>query len=238
MRFKCLAVALSLLTSPCLGQDGSVEGDFNSNTGNNGSNVESNNESFSTSNTYNGAGSAPGSQPPPTASAPTVMGAGGTDSCLMPKTSGVQVSLFGFATGNMEQDPECNRRKDARLMGQPQPHGLGLQISGLSVMCASPSVFKAMAMSSTPCPIYDITTGRILTGRPAYETMRRNPLIYVVGYSNDLAFWNVFLRMDIKELPDVEINKSNNGPSLSDRFRAKSATDAGSTGAASSRVDN
>ena len=238
MRVRCVAVSLSLLMSPCSAQEGSVEGDFNSNTGNANSNVESNNESFSTSNTYNGAGSAPGSQPPPTASAPTVMGAGGTDSCLMPKTSGVQVSLFGFATGNMEQDPECNRRKDARLMGQPQPHGLGLQISGLSVMCASPVVFKAMAMSSTPCPIYDITTGRILTGRPAYETMRRNPLIYVVGYNNDLAFWNVFLRMDIKELPDVEINKSNNGPSLSDRFRAKSATDAGSTGAASSRVDN
>jgi len=238
MRVRCVAVLLSLLMSPCSAQEGSVEGDFNSNTGNANSNVESNNESFSTSNTYNGAGSAPGSQPPPTASAPTVMGAGGTDSCLMPKTSGVQVSLFGFATGNMEQDPECNRRKDARLMGQPQPHGLGLQISGLSVMCASPVVFKAMAMSSTPCPIYDITTGRILTGRPAYETMRRNPLIYVVGYNNDLAFWNVFLRMDIKELPDVEINKSNNGPSLSDRFRAKSATDAGSTGAASSRVDN
>ena len=238
MRFKCLAVALSLLTSPCLGQDGSVEGDFNSNTGNNGSNVESNNESFSTSNTYNGAGSSPHSMPATTASAPTVIGAGGTDSCLMPKTSGVQVSLFGFATGNMEQDPECNRRKDARLMGQPQPHGLGLQISGLSVMCASPVVFKAMAMSSTPCPIYDIKTGRILTGRPAYEAMRKNPTIYVTGYDNDLAFWNAFLRMDLKELPDVEVNQSNAGPSLSSRFRAKGATDTGSTGTARSSVDN
>ena len=59
MQFKCLAVLLSLLTSPCSGQDGSVEGDFNSNTGNNGSNVESNNVNETFQNTYNGAGSSP-----------------------------------------------------------------------------------------------------------------------------------------------------------------------------------
>ena len=238
MQFKCLAVLLSLLTSPCSGQDGSVEGDFNSNTGNNGSNVESNNVNETFQNTYNGAGSSPNSMPATTASAPTVMGAGGTDSCLMPRTSGIQVSLFGLAQGSMEQDPECNRRKDARLMGQPQPHGLGLQISGLSIMCAAPIVFKAMAMSSTPCPIYDIKTGRILTGRPAYEAMRKNPDIYVTGYNNDLAFWNAFLRMDLKELPNVQVNQNNNGPSLSDRFRAKGATDTRSAGSPRSSVNN
>ena len=220
MRVRYAAISLILLGSVGLAQDGTVDGDFNSNSGNANSNVESNNESFSTSNTYNGAGSSPGSQPPPTASAPTMMGAGGSDSCLMPRTTGIQVSLFGIATGNMEQDKSCNRRKDARLMGQPQPHGLGLQISGLSIMCAAPHVFKAMALSSTPCPIYNISTGRILTGRSAYEAMRRQPEIYVVGYIQDVPFWDAFLRMDLKELPNVKATgKRNNRRSLSDRFR-------------------
>lgn len=237
MRVRCVAVSLILLMSPCSAQDGSVEGDFNSNTGNANSNVESNNESFSTSNTYNGAGSAPGSQPPPTASAPTVMGAGGTDSCLMPRSSGVQVSLFGFAKGDMVQDSECNRRKDARLMGQPQPHGLGLQISGLSVMCAAPHVFKAMAMSSTPCPIFSVIESRILTGRSAYQAMRSDPLTYVVGYLQDTAFWDKFLRMDLEELPDVETTNTNRA-TLSERFRSTRSTDARSARPSGSGDDN
>ena len=224
MRIKCVAISLILLVSPCYAQDGSVEGDFNSNTGNNDSIVESQNTNETYQNTYNGPGSSPGSQPPPTAAAPTVMGGGGTDSCLMPKTSGIQVSLFGIAQGNMEQDPECNRRKDARLMGQPQPHGLGLQISGLSVMCAAPHVFKAMAMSSTPCPIYSVSEARILTGRDAYQAMRSDPVTYVNGYLSDKVFWDKFLRMDLKELPDVE-NANNNKPTLSERFRRTRSTD-------------
>ena len=224
MRIRCVAISLILLVSPCYAQDGSVEGDFNSNTGNNDSIVESQNTNETYQNTYNGPGSSPGSQPPPTAAAPTVMGAGGQDSCLMPRTSGIQVSLFGIAQGDMEQDPECNRRKDARLMGQPQPHGLGLQISGLSVMCAAPHVFKAMAMSSTPCPIYSVTEARILTGRDAYQAMRLNPDIYVVGYAEDQNFWDAFLRMDLKELPNVK-SATNNRPTLSERFRRTSSTD-------------
>ena len=236
MRTRCAAISLILLGSVCFAQEGSVEGDFNSNTGNNNSSVESNNTNETYQNTYNGPGSSPGSQPPPTAAAPTVMGAGGQDSCLMPKSSGIQVSLFGFAQGNMEQDPECNRRKDARLMGQPQPHGLGLQISGLSVMCAAPHVFKAMAMSSTPCPIYSVTDARILTGRDAYQAMRSNPNIYVVGYAQDTDFWDAFLRMDLKELPNVQ-TADNNRPTLSERFRRTRSTDNGS-GRPSRRSNN
>jgi len=224
MQTRCAAISLILLGSVCYAQEGSVEGDFNSNTGNNGSIVESQNTNETYQNTYNGPGSSPGSQPPPTAAAPTVMGAGGQDSCLMPRTSGIQVSLFGIAQGDMEQDPECNRRKDARLMGQPQPHGLGLQISGLSVMCAAPHVFKAMAMSSTPCPIYSVSEARILTGRDAYQAMRLNPDIYVVGYAEDQNFWDAFLRMDLKELPNVK-SATNNRPTLSERFRRTRSTD-------------
>ena len=66
----------------------------------------------------------------------------------------------------MEQDKECNRRKDARLLGAPQAvGGLGLQVSGISIMCGNPQVFRAMALANTPCPIMDVNTGRLLIGK-------------------------------------------------------------------------
>lgn len=118
----------------------------------------------------------------------------------------------------MEQDKECNRRKDARLLGTPQDTGgLGLQVSGISLMCDNPEIFKAMALASTPCPIYSIETGKLLVGRDGYLAMRDNPHIFVVGYESDRAFWDAFLRMG-EELPDV-IPQENSGPSLSERFR-------------------
>ena len=137
------------LPSTALGQD--VTGDLNTNISD--ATVDSNNNSVSESNTYNGAGSSPGSQPPPSAISPTIIGGGGQDSCLIPKTGGIQVSLFGFSFGGMSQDEECNRRKDARLLGTPQQiGGMGLQVSGISVMCGNAEIFRAMALANTPCP--------------------------------------------------------------------------------------
>lgn len=193
-----------------------VTGDLNTNSGNTNSTIGSNNNDSTTN--YNGAGSAPFSTPVPTAAAPTVMGGGGNDSCLIPYQQAFQVSIFGRAEGKMEQDPECNRRKDARLLGTPQEAGgLGLQVSGISVMCDSPSIFKAMALASTPCPIYSLATGKLLVGREGYLAMRDEPHTYVVGYAQDRAFWDAFLLMD-EELPDV-LPQENSGPTLSERFR-------------------
>jgi hypothetical protein len=193
-----------------------VTGDLNTNSGNNDSVIGSNNNDSTTN--YNGAGSAPFSTPVPTAAAPTVMGGGGNDSCLIPTQSAFQISVFGRAEGSMEQDPECNRRKDARLLGTPQEAGgLGLQVSGISVMCDNPEIYKAMALASTPCPIYSIETGKLLVGREGYMAMRDNPTTYVVGYAQDRSFWDTFLRIG-EELPDV-IPQESSGPTLSERFR-------------------
>lgn len=193
-----------------------VTGDLNTNSGNNDSTIGSNNNESTTN--YNGAGSAPFSTPVPTAAAPTVMGGGGNDSCLIPKQQALQISIFGRAEGSMEQDPECNRRKDARLLGTPQEAGgLGLQVSGISIMCYSPEVFRAMALASTPCPIYSIETGKLLVGREAYMAMRSQPSIYVIGYERDPTFWDAFLMMG-EELPDV-LPQESSGPLLSERFR-------------------
>jgi hypothetical protein len=208
-----------------------VTGDLNTNSGNTNSTIGSNNNDNTTN--YNGSGSAPFSTPVPTAAAPTVMGGGGNDSCLIPVQNAFQISIFGRAEGRMEQDPECNRRKDARLLGTPQESGgLGLQVSGISVMCESPAIFKAMALASTPCPVYSIETGKLLVGRDAYLSMRSNPDIYVVGYAQDQAFWDAFLMMN-EELPDV-LPQENSGPTLSERFRRSSrSNDNQSTGVGS-----
>ena len=213
------SLVLCLLTAGLA--DAQVTGDLNTNSGNTNSTIGSNNNDSTTN--YNGAGSAPFSTPVPTAAAPTVMGGGGNDSCLIPYQQAFQVSIFGRAEGKMEQDPECNRRKDARLLGTPQESGgLGLQVSGIAVMCDSPEIFKAMALASTPCPIYSLATGKLLVGREGYLAMRDDPYSYVVGYAEDQAFWDAFLLMN-EELPDV-LPQENSGPSLSERFRRSRRT--------------
>ena len=207
---------LALLTANSV--DAQITGDLNTNSGNTNSTVGSNNPTSNETKNYNGAGSAPFSQPVPTAAAPTVMGGGGNDSCLIPIQQAFQISIFGKAEGKMIQDPECNRRKDSRLLGTPQDTGgLGLQVSGISLMCNNADVFKAMALASTPCPIYSILVGKLMVGREAYVAMRDKPETYVVGYAEDPQFWDTFLMMG-EELPDVEVNQ-NTGPSLSERFR-------------------
>jgi len=210
---------LHLLTATAVGaQD--ITGDLNTNIGA-GSNVDSNNVNNST---VNNGGQGPMGNPVPTAMAPTMMGGGGNDSCLIPTTRGFQVSLFGMAEGGMEQDPECGRRKDARLLGAPQAvGGLGLQVSGISVMCSNARVFKAMALANTPCPVNDIATGRLLIGRQAFEKYRSNPRVFVVGYADDRAFWDTLLMIG-KDLPDVETSNRNQ-PSLSERFRRNGGSD-------------
>jgi hypothetical protein len=222
-RYGC--ALLCLLTATANAQ---VSGDLNTNSGNTNSTIGSNNNDSTTN--YNGAGSAPFSTPVPTAAAPTVMGGGGNDSCLIPKQQAFQISIFGRAEGSMEQDEECNRRKDARLLGTPQEAGgLGLQVSGISVMCDNANVYKAMALASTPCPIYSIETGKLLVGREGYLAMRDNPHVYVVGYAQDQSFWDTFLMIG-EELPDV-LPETSSGPTLSERFRrSRRSDDDGPTG--------
>jgi hypothetical protein len=218
-RYGC--ALLCLLTATANAQ---VTGDLNTNSGNTNSTIDSGNISTSETRNYNGAGSSPFSTPVPTAAAPTVMGGGGNDSCLIPKQQAFQISIFGRAEGSMEQDQECNRRKDARLLGTPQEAGgLGLQVSGISVMCDNAQIYKAMALASTPCPIYSIETGKLLVGREGYLAMRDNPHTYVVGYAQDRSFWDTFLRIG-EELPDV-LPETSSGPTLSERFRRSRRSD-------------
>ena len=128
----------------------------------------------------------------------------------------------------MQQDNSCNRRKNARLLGAPQQvGGLGLQISGISILCADPSVFKAMVLANTPCPVNDFNTGKLLMGKNALLKYRENPSVYVVGYEDDKQFWDTLLKVG----EDIESNEESNKEtttsklSLSDRFRTSKRTD-------------
>ena len=195
-----------------------VTGDFSNNYED--STVESNNTSEVIN--YNGAGSSPGSSPVMSSIAPTMMGGGGNDSCLIPKSRGLQLNIIGLSEGEMQQDPNCNRRKNARLLGLPQQvGGLGLQVSAISVMCQDPTVFRSMMLANTPCPINDARTGKLLMGKRAIDKYRENPATFVVGYEEDKEFWDTLLRVG-EEYEDEEVVVEDNTPklSISDRFRS------------------
>lgn len=195
-----------------------IEGDFSNNYED--STVDSNNQSEVIN--YNGAGSSPGSSPVMSSISPTMMGGGGNDSCLIPKSRGLQLNVIGLSSGEMQQDPNCNRRKNARLLGLPQQvGGLGLQVSAISVMCQDPTVFRSMMLANTPCPINDARTGKLLMGRNAINKYRENPATFVVGYEEDKEFWDTLLRVG-EEYEDEEVVMEDTTPklSISDRFRS------------------
>lgn len=195
-----------------------IAGDFSNNYED--STVDSNNTAETIN--YNGAGSSPGSSPVMSSIAPTVMGGGGNDSCLIPKSRGLQLNIIGLSQGEMQQDPNCNRRKNARLLGIPQQlGGLGLQVSAISVMCQDATVFRSMMLANTPCPINDARTGKLLMGKRAIDKYKENPLMFVVGYAEDKEFWDALLRVG-EEYKDEEIVLEDNTPklSISDRFRS------------------
>jgi hypothetical protein len=67
-------------------------------------------------------------------------------------------------------------------------------------------------------------------GMEAVEKYRENPAVYVVGYSLDKTFWDVYLKEIIREegkLNEMEANStsSNSGSSISDMFRSSKRRD-------------
>jgi hypothetical protein len=220
--WKQITISLALLATSVAAQD--VIGDLNTNISD--STVDSNNSSDDTTNNYNATG-AGSPAPVMSAIAPTMMGGGGNDSCLIPNSKGLSLSIIGISEGAMTQDNECNRRKDARLLGAPQQvGGLGLQVSAISIMCTNPVVYKSMALANTPCPITDIVTGKLLIGRSAYIRMREKPSVYIVGYDKDKIFWDTLLMIG-RKLPDAPKEETTDLIGLSDRFRSnrKGGTD-------------
>lgn len=152
-------------------------GDLNSAEVNTNSTVNSNN---TTSNkTYNGAGSS--GMPVPTAVAPSLMSSG-NDSCLMSTSTATQFFVVGGSRGKYYQDPECNRRKNAKTLKE-----LGLSIAAVSVMCTDLVIWKAMFTSGTPCPM--LVDGKLVVGRVAYMAMKRSPSLYIPDYNDNKEYY-------------------------------------------------
>ena len=201
---------------------GDVTGDFS--TSNENSTVDSNNTDETVTNNYNATG-AGSPAPVMSAVAPTKMGGGGNDSCLIPKSTGIQVAVVGLSGGRMEQDAACNRRKNARLLGAPQAvGGLGLQVSAISVLCQDPSVFRSMMLANTPCPINDSRTGKLLMGKAAINKYRDSPALYIVGYEEQKAFWDALLRVGEEDTDEELVQDNTPKLSLSERFRSSKRT--------------
>ena len=161
--------------------DNSQEGSLNTFHGDN-STTNSNNTTTdtSTSNTYNGAGSS-SEIPVGSAISPSYM-SNGQDTCLKGSGGSLQTVGVGISSGAYEVDPNCDRRRDAKLLSD-----LGMKVAAVSRMCESLEVWKAMLMSGTPCPI--LQNSRLVAGKRAYLALKMQPEIYIPDYNKKTKEW-------------------------------------------------
>jgi len=161
--------------------DNTQEGSLNTFHGDN-STTNSNNSTSdtSTSNTYNGAGSS-SEIPVGSAITPSYM-SNGMDTCLKGTGGSLQTVGLGISTGSYEVDPNCDRRRDAKLLSD-----LGMKVAAVARMCESVAVWRSMFLSGTPCPI--LSDGKLIVGKRAVLAMKRQPETYIPDYNKDTKDW-------------------------------------------------
>ena len=161
--------------------DNTQEGSLNTFHGDN-STTNSNNVTTdtSTSNTYNGAGSS-SEIPVGSAITPSYM-SNGMDTCLKGTGGSLQTVGLGISTGSYDVDPNCDRRRDAKLLSD-----LGMKVAAVARLCESVEVWRSMFLSGTPCPI--LSNGKLVVGKRAILTMKRQPEIYIPDYNKDTKEW-------------------------------------------------
>lgn len=198
-----------LLFSAAVSADNSQEGSLNTFHGD-GSITNSNNttEDKSISNTYNGAGSS-SEMPVGSAITPSYM-SNGMDTCLKGTGGSLQTVGVGISSGSYEVDPNCDRRRDAKLLSD-----LGMKVAAVSRMCDSLEVWKAMFLSGTPCPI--LQNSRLVAGKRAYLAMKMNPEIYIPDYNKQTKEWYDSI-LNIGETINEE--HAEDAPSVSTMFRS------------------
>jgi len=206
-------------------QDGSL------NTNTVGSTVSSNNNSKddSVTNTYNGAGSS-SDTPVMTAVAPTYM-SNGIETCLMGSGSSIQTGLIGLSRGGYKVDEGCQRRRDSKVLSD-----LGMKIAAIARMCEDDKVWRALFVSSTPCPL--LSKGRLVVGKRAFLLMKMQPTLYIPDYgevnmrvsatwserppvakfNKTQQFYNSILGIGVVD-DESNSEESDNGESVSDKFR-------------------
>ncbi len=190
------------------GNTSAQTGDLNTNQ--QGATVDSNNETTTNTNQYNGAGSA--SQiPVASAVAPSLM-SGGNDSCLKSVSGGVSTLQIGISSGKYVEDEECDRRKDAAVL-----YSLNMKIAAITRMCQSDATWLAMFESGTPCPL--IVGGKVVAGKSAFLMMKRKPGHFVRGYEDNREYFDIALGINGVN-GNGEHKESGDGRSVSERYRS------------------
>ena len=158
------------------------DGSLNTYNGEN-STVSSHNNTTdtSTNNTYNGAGSS-SEIPVGSAITPSYM-SNGMDTCLKGTGGSLQTVGVGLSSGSYEVDPNCDRRRDAKLLSD-----LGMKVAAVARMCeGSIEVWRAMFISGTPCPM--LSNGKLIVGKRAFLVMKSDPETYIPDYNKKTKSW-------------------------------------------------
>ena len=192
---------------------GDQDGSLNSNTQN--STVNSNNNT--NSKTYNGAGSS--GMPPYSAVAPTYMSTG-PETCFRGNSQALQLPSIGLSRGGYKEDPNCNRRRDAKVLSD-----LGMKVAAVARMCQEPGVWKAMFISGTPCPI--MQGGKLVVGKRAYLALKQRPELHVPDYKKEKDWYDKVL--GIGE-PQNEQAENGDTRSISERFRTSTSRSSDGSG--------
>lgn len=181
--------------------DNTQEGSLNTYHGEN-STTNSNNstQDDSVSNTYNGAGSS-GEIPVGSAISPSYMSSG-MDTCLKGSGGSLQTVGVGFSSGSYEVDPNCDRRRDAKLLSD-----LGMKVAAVARMCEATEVWRSMFLSGTPCPL--LLNGKLVVGKRAVLAMKRQPEIYIPDYNRDTKEWyNIILNIGEEDTDEEDTTTS------------------------------
>ena len=181
--------------------DNAQEGSLNTYHGEN-STTNSNNttQDDSVSNTYNGAGSS-SEIPVGSAISPSYMSSG-MDTCLKGSGGSLQTVGVGFSSGSYEVDPNCDRRRDAKLLSD-----LGMKVAAVARMCEATEVWRSMFLSGTPCPL--LLNGKLVVGKRAVLAMKRQPEIYIPDYNKDTKEWyNIILNIGEEDTDEEDTTTS------------------------------
>ena len=202
---RCSLAALLLLPL-AQANENTQEGSLNTYNGD-GSTVNSNNntEDRSVSNTYNGAGSS-SEIPVSSAMAPSFM-SNGMETCLKGVSGSVQTAVVGITSGKYKLDEDCNRRRDAKTLGD-----LGMKVAAIGRLCQSVEVWRAMFLSGTPCPM--LQGGNLVVGKRAMLAMKMRPEVYIPDYEGNEEWYNQILSIGEENEEVAEDDRS-----VSDMFR-------------------
>ena len=173
------------------------EGSLNTYHGENSvANSNNSTKDESVSNTYNGAGSS-SEIPVGSAISPSYM-SNGMDTCLKGTGGSLQTVGVGFSSGGYNVDPECNRRRDAKVLSD-----LNMKVAAVARMCQSIDVWKSMFISGTPCPI--LSNGKLIVGKRAFLMMKQSPKTYIPDYGKKTKEWyNTILKIGESDVDEEE----------------------------------